>query len=90
MLDFSFFFIGVDLFLRLLVWLIIGRIILSWVAPGAQGPVARFLTDVTEPVLGFIRNRLPRGNGAMAMMDFSPLIAVIAIDILRGFLMQMF
>jgi YggT family protein len=84
MIDVSFLILGFLWFLRVLVWLIIARIVFSWLLPQANGPVVRVIIDATEPVLRPIRKIVPRGSGAMAMMDWSPLIAVILLDILRG------
>jgi YggT family protein len=89
-MDVSFLVIGLLWFLRVLVWFIIARIIFSWILPQANGPVVRFIIDVTDPVLRPIRNALPKGSGAMAMIDWSPLIAVILIDLLRGLIIGVF
>lgn len=89
-IDLSFLVLGVYYFLRILSWLIIVRIILSWVAPTSHHPLALFVVQTSEQVIGPIRRMLPRGSGAMAMIDWSPLVALIAIDVLRYFLVRFF
>jgi|AntDeeMinimDraft_5_1070356.scaffolds.fasta_scaffold74445_1 YggT family protein len=74
---------------RILDWLIIGRIILSWIKPNPQDQrlrkAIRFIYQVTEPILAPIRRLLPTGKIGI---DFSPFIAVLALGIIRNFLIQ--
>jgi YggT family protein len=69
-------------FLQLLVvvvWLlVIGRVLISWVNPRYEGPVARFLFDTTEPLIAPIRRILPQ-NG---VLDWAPLILLFGLGIL--------
>jgi len=67
------------------MWLIIIRALLSWVNPDPYNPIVRFLISVTEPVLYFIRRKLPVYLGGM---DFSPVIVLFAIYFLRMFLIR--
>lgn len=90
MVDLSFVILGVYYFLRILSWLIIVRIILSWVAPMSHHPLALFIVQTSEQVIAPIRSILPRGSGAMAMIDWAPLVALIAIDVLRYLLISYF
>ena len=63
------------------LWLmVIGRVLLSWINPRFEGPVARFLYDTTEPLLAPIRRFLPQTG----MFDLAPLVLVLAL----GFLVQ--
>jgi len=66
--------------LRLYMWLIIIRVLLSWVNPDPRNPVVQFFIRATEPVLAPIRSRLPtRGTG----LDLSPLVVILAIQFLQ-------
>ena len=69
-------------FIQLLVtvlWLlVIGRVLLSWVNPRFEGPIARFLYDTTEPLLAPIRRFLPQTG----MFDLAPLVLVFGLGIL--------
>lgn len=71
-------------------WLIIARVIISWLRPNVTDPnwhkILRFIYNVTEPILGPIRRILPQGNIGI---DFSPLVAIIALNILRNFLINL-
>ena len=42
------------------MWILIGRIIVSWVNADYSNPIVRFLYAATEPVLEPVRRRLPR------------------------------
>jgi YggT family protein len=68
----------VELLVTVLFLVVLGRVLISWVNPGFEGPVARFLFDTTEPLLSPIRRILPQTG----MIDLSPLILSIALLIL--------
>jgi YggT family protein len=71
--------------LNLYMWIIIARALISWVNPDPYNPIVRFLISVTEPVLYFIRRKLPIYFGGF---DFSPVIAILAIYFLQIFVVQ--
>ena len=71
--------------LDIYMWLIIARAILSWVNPDPYNPIVRFLYNVTEPVLAYLRRRLPLNYGGL---DLSPLVVLAAILFLKVFLVQ--
>ncbi|MDF2379660.1 MAG: YggT family protein [Candidatus Gracilibacteria bacterium] len=81
-LDLTWLVQGVVYFFRALTFLIFARVIFSWLVPRANGPVVLFVHQCTEPILAPIRNRLPRSANGM-MMDWSPLIALLLIDLTR-------
>jgi YggT family protein len=65
--------------LTVLSILIFIRAIISWV-PGIidpRGAIAEFLYTVTEPILAPIRSLMPR-----MMFDFSPMLAILLLNIL--------
>ncbi|MEW6387133.1 MAG: YggT family protein [Thermodesulfobacteriota bacterium] len=71
--------------LDIYMWLIIARAILSWVNPDPYNPIVRFLYNVTEPVLGYLRRRLPLFVGGL---DLTPLVVLAAILFFKVFLVQ--
>lgn len=73
----------VDISLTIYMWIIIARAVISWVNPDPYNPIVRFLYAATEPVLYAIRRRLPMGFGGI---DFSPMVAILAIIFLQKFL----
>jgi YggT family protein len=72
-----------DYGLNIYMWLIIARALLSWVSPDPYNPIVRFLYRVTEPVLSYVRRRLPVIFGGI---DFSPILILAAIIFLQRFL----
>jgi YggT family protein len=64
-----------------LILVIIARAILSWF-PGwrALTPITTPLDEVTTPILGPIRPRLPAFGG----VDLSPLVAVLLIGVIES------
>jgi YggT family protein len=61
------------------------RVILSWL-PGTRIPfgVGEFSWSVSEPILAPIRRALPMAAG----LDFSPFIAILAIQFVEWILLQ--
>jgi len=69
--------------LEIYMWLIIARALISWVNPDPYNPIVRFLYNVTEPVLSYLRRRFPMVYGGL---DLSPLAVLAAIIFLKAFL----
>ena len=59
------------------IWLIILRVLLTWVNPNPYTPVMRFLARVADPVLVRARRLVPFTLGGL---DFSPVLALIVIS----------
>jgi YggT family protein len=71
-----------DMILTLYLFIVIARALISWVNPDPRNPIVRFLYNATEPVLYRVRRVLPYVGG----IDFSPLVVIVAIYFLQGFL----
>jgi YggT family protein len=69
----------VSFVLMLYFWLILIRVILSFVGQGSYHPMVPLITQITEPVLRPIRRVLPDLGG----FDLSPLVATLAIMLAR-------
>lgn len=73
----------IDLFYWAFWILILARVILSFIRISPyQNELVRLVYTVTEPVLEPIRRILPPMSG----LDFSPLIALLLLDLLRRIL----
>jgi YggT family protein len=64
---------------------ILARVLMSWVQIDPYSPLARTIFNLTEPVLQPIRNLLPPASG----LDFSPMIAIILLQVLGQFLITL-
>src|SRR6516162_8389019 len=73
---------ALNLVLTLYMWIVIARALISWVNPDPRNPIVRFLYNATEPLLYRVRRVIPYMGG----IDFSPLLVIIAIYFLQGFL----
>ena len=73
-------------FLRLLCEVlslaIIFRAILSWFSPRPTNILVVILNKVTEPLLAPLRRIIPRTG----MFDFTPLVAIILLQLIASFL----
>ena len=54
--------------------LILVRVVFSYISPYPNNSVYRFVFQVTEPILGPVRRRLPPVSG----IDLSPLVVTVA------------
>ena len=77
----------IDMILQVLVWIIIAQVIISWLVAfnviNTQSNFVRTVLDVldrlTAPLYRPIRKILPDFGG----IDFSPIVLILAIQILR-------
>ena len=67
------------------MWILIGRVIISWVNADYNNPIVRFLYAATEPVLEPVRRRLPVFAGGF---DLSPIAVWLAVIFLQRFLVR--
>lgn|SRR3989338_5249238 len=72
-----------DMTLTLFWWLILIRVIISWVNPDPFNTLVQLLYRLTDPVLQPFRRILP----SMAI-DISPILAFLAIVFLKTFLVS--
>jgi YggT family protein len=74
---------------RIYSFIIIARVIVSWVRVSPYhptwGPVVRFIYQATEPLMEPVRRFLP----AMGGLDFSPIIVLLGLDLLRTLVVGM-
>lgn len=69
----------VDIAFRVLIWLIIIRVLLSWVRHDPHQPIFKFIYDVTSPVMRPFHRIIPPMGG----IDFSPIIIVFVLSIVQ-------
>ena len=67
------------------MWIVIARVIISWVNADPANPLVRFIYAATEPVLERARRVLPV---YAAGFDLSPIVVWIAILFLQHFLVR--
>jgi YggT family protein len=57
------------------------RALLSWFPIDPRNPLVTLLYDVTEPILDPLRRVIPR----LGMIDITPLVAIIIIQVVGNF-----
>ena len=74
-----------DMLLWFYMWILIARVVISWVNADPYNPIVRAIVSVTDPLLYRIRRALPvSGSG----IDFSPLVVFAGIYFLQIFLVR--
>jgi|WetSurMetagenome_2_1015567.scaffolds.fasta_scaffold100332_2 YggT family protein len=74
-------FIGV--FFDLMSFAILARVLLSWVNSPGAGRIKMIINDVTDPILTPFQRPIFR----VGMMDLSPIVALITLDIVKSILL---
>jgi len=73
----------VGLVFQTLWWVILGRVLLSWFDPAGSYRISRIIYDMSEPILAPARRILPTFGG----VDWSPLVTMLALNLLEGFIL---
>lgn len=63
---------------RIIEFLILVRVIFSWIRPNPSSAIVQFVYTTTEPILAPVR-KLIYGLGYNGMLDFSPIVALLLV-----------
>lgn len=63
----------------------IARVFLSWFRISPYHPLARFLIQITEPLLAPLRRYIPPMGG----LDFTPMVALLILTLVERLLRQL-
>lgn len=75
---------AVDVFLQIIEFLIFIRVIVSWFPAADENKLTEIIYQLTEPILAPIRNMTERSEiGRNMAFDFSPIIAILVIGLVR-------
>ena len=72
--------------INLYIWIIIIAALLSFVRPDPYNPIVQALHRLTEPVLNFIRRKMP--FVVFSGIDLSPLVVIIGLQLVDNFMMR--
>lgn len=75
----------INYFFNIVSLLIFARIILSWFPNLQSNQLAQMVFGITEPILAPFKRLIP----ATGMMDFSPMVAIIALIVLQQILLTL-
>jgi len=76
----------IHLALNLYIYIIIARAVISWIRVDLNNPFVRFIYQITEPPLAWIRRFVPIFGG----LDISPVILIFAIIFLDRLIVPIF
>ena len=75
---------AIHILFRAYTYLVFARVIFSWIRVDPYhpfwGPILRFVFQATEPIMEPVRRILPSMGG----LDFTPIVVLIGLDLLRG------
>ena len=60
-------------------WIIVIRVLISWINPDPYNPIVQFLRGVTDPALDGMRRFVPSFLWSTGL-DFTPLILIIGLQ----------
>ncbi|MAN23822.1 MAG: hypothetical protein CME10_06100 [Gemmatimonadetes bacterium] len=66
-------------------WVVIVRVLISWINPDPYNSIVQFLRGVTDPALYAIRRILPSFLWSTGL-DFTPLLLIVFLEIVVLFL----
>jgi YggT family protein len=76
----SFMFGTLNQILSLYSLIVIASVVMTWVDASPYNPIVRAIYGLTEPVLDWVRRRVPVFFGGF---DFSPLVVIFGIQFLQ-------
>lgn len=85
MFDHSYFaggVIGITVSLiNIYMWVVIIRVLISWINPDPYNPIVQFLRGITDPALDAMRRVMPRFLWSTGL-DFTPLLLILLLQVL--------
>jgi YggT family protein len=66
--------------IRVYMWVVIIRVLVSWISPDPLNPIIQFLRGVTDPVLDRLRRLMPRFFWSTGL-DFTPLVLILLLQV---------
>lgn len=85
---------AISMVLFIYEWILVARVLMSWLPVSRDNKLVDLLYAITEPVLSPIRNMISKSsffnNSMLSMFDFSPIIAFLLIGVIRNILVSIF
>jgi YggT family protein len=73
----------VSLLFNILTLAILARVLLSWFQLSPTNPLIAILNEITEPILAPLRRVIP----PLGMIDITPIVAMILLNVLQNAVM---
>ncbi len=65
-------------------WILVIRVLITWVSPDPFNPIVQFLIKATDPVLEPLRKVIP----PIGPLDISPVVAMLVLQALQHFVVR--
>ena len=69
----------ISLFLQILYFILLARIVISWVPSLARNPIGELIYQITEPILAPARQLIPPMGG----LDISPIVVFLILGFIQ-------
>ena len=66
-------------------WVVVIRVLISWLNPDPYNPIVQFLRGVTDPAIEMVRRIMPSFLWSTGL-DFTPLILILLLQVVLMFL----
>jgi len=66
-------------------WVVVIRVLISWLNPDPYNPIVQFLRGVTDPAIEMVRRIMPSFLWSTGL-DFTPLILILLLQVVIMFL----
>ena len=76
----------VGLLFQLYIFIVVARVLISWVGPDPYNPIVRFLCQATDPLLDRLRRFVPLQFGAI---DLTPVALLLALYVVKDLLLNL-
>ncbi len=67
------------------IYIVIARVLLSWIPHNPSQPIFKFIYETTEPVMAPFSRLIPSMGG----IDFSPIMVIFVIEIVRKIVLSL-
>ncbi len=71
--------------INIYMWLVIIRVLISWINPDPYNPIVQFLRGLTDPAIEAVRRIVPSFLWSTGL-DFTPLLLIVFLQVIMLFL----
>lgn len=71
--------------INIYMWVVIIRVLISWINPDPYNPIVQFLRGLTDPAIEAVRRIVPNFLWSTGL-DFTPLLLIVFLQVVMLFL----
>lgn len=76
----------VSLLFQVYIFIVVARVLISWVGPDPYNPIVRFLCQATDPLLDRLRRLVPLQFGSV---DLTPVVLLLVLYLVKDLLLNL-